>query len=69
MSLGLDPTLNFTGYYLDSTGVYHGFLSYDGTITEFDAPGAGTGSGQGTFSVNIGSDLVTAGYYMDSNIS
>src|SRR5579863_2680413 len=37
------------GEYVDSNGVYHGFLrSPAGVITTFDAPGAGTGSGQGT---------------------
>jgi hypothetical protein len=34
----------------DTSGVFHGFLrSPDGTITTFDAPGAGTAAGQDTF--------------------
>ena len=37
------------GEYLDSSNVWHGFLrDPDGTIHEFDAPGAGTGPHQGT---------------------
>jgi hypothetical protein len=38
------------GYYADASGVVHGFLrARDGTLLAFDAPGAGTGPGQGTF--------------------
>jgi hypothetical protein len=66
VSLGLDPILNFAGYYLDSNGVAHGFQNYDGNKSEFDAPGAGTAPGQGTFTANINFNG-TAGYYMDSN--
>jgi hypothetical protein len=37
-----------TGYYLDSSGVYHGFVrAATGTFTSFGAPGAGTHAGQG----------------------
>jgi hypothetical protein len=37
------------GTYIDTSGVYHGFLlDSGGTITILDAPGAGTGSGMGT---------------------
>src|SRR4029453_9026399 len=42
------------GHYIDSGGVGHGFLrDENGAITTFDAPGAGTGPGQGTFSFAI----------------
>ena len=56
------------GEYIDSNGVYHGFLrSPAGTITTFDAPGAGTGSGQGTFPFGINSALTIVGYYPDAS--
>src|SRR5580704_8021558 len=37
------------------------------TLTKFNAPGAGTGAGQGTESLAISSTGVLAGYYIDSN--
>jgi len=56
-----------TGYYLDSEGVYHGFQrTPTGTITSFDAPGAGTSSGQGTIAEDINTRGEVAGYYADS---
>jgi uncharacterized membrane protein len=36
------------------------------TFTEFDAPGAGTGSGQGTLAYQINSSSEVVGYYIDS---
>lgn len=51
-----------------TTSVYHGFLrAADGTITEFDAPGAGTGDTQGTQSATINSAGVITGSYVDDN--
>jgi hypothetical protein len=37
------------------------------SFTTFDAPGAGTGSGQGTFPVGINSSGEVAGYFFDTN--
>src|ERR1035438_5868225 len=37
------------------------------SIVKFDAPGAGTDSGQGTFGAAINSAGVVVGYYVDSN--
>ena len=38
------------GQYVDTNDVFHGFLrAPDGAIRTFDAPGAGTASGQGTY--------------------
>ena len=37
------------------------------TITTFDAPGAGTGSGQGTLAEGISAAGTTYGYYFDSS--
>ena len=36
------------------------------TYTIFNAPGAGTGSGQGTFSSSINKAGIITGYYRDS---
>jgi hypothetical protein len=50
--------------YIDGNGVSHGFLrSKHGDITTFDAPGAGTGNGQGTFpGSNNPRDAITGSY-------
>lgn len=57
-----------TGYYTDSNDVFHGFVrDPEGTITSFDAPGAGTGAYQGTFAGSIASDGTIAGSYTDAN--
>lgn len=59
------------GQYVDNSGVFHAFLrSPGGTITAFDAPGAGTGSGQGTyitFADGINPEGAISGGYLDSN--
>jgi hypothetical protein len=39
----------------------------DGTMTTFDAPGAGTGAGQGTNAVCINEAKVITGFYLDAN--
>jgi probable HAF family extracellular repeat protein len=45
-----------TGFYYDSDSVPHGYLRYpNGTITEFSAPGAGTGSYTGTVPASVNS--------------
>jgi hypothetical protein len=45
----INPEGAISGQYADNSGVFHGFLrSPDGTLTTFDAPGAGTSLGQGT---------------------
>jgi hypothetical protein len=47
--LGLNQFGAIAGIYSDANSVNHGFLrTPSGTITTFDAPGAGTASGQGT---------------------
>ncbi len=48
-NLGLNQLGAIAGIYSDANSVNHGFLrSADGKFTTFDAPGAGTGSYQGT---------------------
>jgi len=49
---GINPVGAIAGQYVDTNAVFHGFSrSPDGTITTFDAPGAGTSAGQGTLVV------------------
>jgi hypothetical protein len=65
---GLNPAGAITGLYVDASNIYHGFLrAPDGSFTTFDAPGAGTGSGQGTISNGINLEDAIAGYYIDAN--
>jgi hypothetical protein len=46
---GISVPGTITGNYVDASNVNHGFVpAHDGAITTFDAPGAGTGIGQGT---------------------
>jgi hypothetical protein len=42
-------------------------VSASGTITTFNAPGAGTTAATGTFSVSINDNGVIVGYYGDPN--
>jgi hypothetical protein len=63
----INPNGAIAGYYVDSSGVRHGFVrTKTGTITTFDVPGAGTGAGQGTFSYAISQTGAITGYYYDS---
>jgi hypothetical protein len=60
----INPRGEITGFYYDASSI-HGFLrSGDGTITTFDAPGAGTG---GTYASSINPAGAIAGYYYDTN--
>lgn len=72
-SAGINVWGSVAGTYIDANSVQHGFLrSPNGTITTFDAPGAGTSSYQGT---GCPSDCPTSlndfgaitGIYIDSN--
>jgi hypothetical protein len=57
-----------TGYYFDQNGAGHGYVrAPNGTIATFDAPGAGTGSGRGTFTWAINPAGTTAGTSQDNN--
>lgn len=50
------------GYYTNGDSVFHGFVrAASGAITTFDAPGAGTGSFQGTSAVSINAAGVIMG--------
>ena len=46
---GITPTGTIVGFYINASNVWHGFLrAPSGAITTLDAPGAGSGAGQGT---------------------
>ena len=54
--------------FFGTSGVSHGFLrAPDGTITTFDVPGAGTGSGQGTVAFAPNPAGAIAGYNIDAS--
>jgi hypothetical protein len=68
---GFSPGLNVWGAvtsgYLDENNVYHGYLrSPFGVFTDFDAPGAGKGSAQGTIPISMNDLGVITGFYLDS---
>jgi hypothetical protein len=53
---------------MDDAGVWHGFVrGIAGTITTFEAPGAGTSSHLGTLAVSINGSGTVTGYYLDAN--
>lgn len=72
-SSGLTQFGAIAGIYSDSNSVNHGFLrSPDGKLTTFDAPGAGTDSGEGTgcpsdCPVSLNDLGALTGIYIDSN--
>ena len=63
----INPAGAIAGYY-GVLGVVHGLLrAPNGTLTTFDAPGAGTGFGQGTFALDINPAGEIAGQYNDNS--
>ena len=62
----INPNGAITGFYTDSADALHSFVRDDnGVITTFDAPGAGTGAGQGTQSFAISPNGKITGFYFD----
>lgn len=62
------PSGVIAGYFNDGYNLNHGFLRTSaGGITTFDAPGAGTGSYQGTVVSGITPGGVVVGYYTPNN--
>ena len=55
------------GFYVDSSGVQHGFVDRDGRFTAINDPNAGTASGQGTNLGYINDFGDVTGSYTDSN--
>jgi hypothetical protein len=72
-TLGLNQLGAIAGIYSDSNNVNHGFLrSFEGKITIFDAPGAGTDAFEGTgcpsdCPVSLNDFGAITGIYIDSN--
>jgi hypothetical protein len=72
-ALGLNQSGAIAGIYSDANSVNHGFLrSREGKFTTFDAPGAGTSSGQGTgcpsdCSTSLNDEGQITGIYVDVN--
>jgi hypothetical protein len=65
---GMNPAGTVTGMLNDGFNVYRGFLrTKDGTVSIFDAPGAGTGAVQGTIPIGITPGGVIAGVYVGPN--
>src|SRR5215831_10969880 len=63
----INPNGAITGWATDSALVSHGFLrDRNGGFTTFDAPGAGTGAGQGTFPFAISFSGEITGFYIDA---
>src|ERR1700683_3518647 len=69
---GINPQGTVVGSYLDDGNVFHGYQCASGcgsprTLTQFNAPGAGTAANQGTITFSINPAGVTVGYYVDAN--
>src|SRR5437762_2142498 len=64
----LNPAGAIVGPMFDSNDAFHGYLrAPNGMITVFDVPGAGTGSGQGTYPTGINQAGTIQGFYVDSS--
>jgi hypothetical protein len=65
MPFAVDSNGDVTGTYIDANHAYHGFVrSADGTITEFDAPGAPTNvANRGTTALGINDSGQIVGIY------
>jgi hypothetical protein len=64
----LNPAGAITATSLDASNVFHGVLrAPDGTMTSFDAPGAGTGPGQGTVPFSFNPEGAIVGYCFDAS--
>lgn len=66
--VGLTPSGEIEGVFVDVNGVLHGFMrSNQGTFSTYDAPGAGTGAGQGTLPESNNTLDTITGQYIDGN--
>lgn len=65
----IDMVGRIAGNYTDAEIVTHGYLRDQfGNFTSFDAPGAGTSAGRGTFVAGLTAQgEITTGYYTDEN--
>jgi len=54
-----------TSLFIDGNGVFHGWLrTPDGKITRVDAPGAGTGSGEGSYTIAVNLEGAVVGGFI-----
>jgi hypothetical protein len=75
LSLGINPAGEISGVYIDANYVFHGYMrAADGTISNYDVPGAGTGAYQGTNACwyivcwgGINPAGTITGFYVDNN--
>ena len=66
----IDTTGNVTGVYIDANNAYHGFLrTADGTITEFDAPGASSAANRGTSPMAMNDAGEIVGFYTTGDLN
>ena len=68
--ININSAGDVTGVYLGASNfpLAHGFVrTANGTLTEFDAPGAGTDTTEGTFPSSINTAGAVAGTYIDAN--
>ncbi|HME89540.1 MAG TPA: hypothetical protein VKE30_10060 [Chthoniobacterales bacterium] len=66
--VGVTPTGEIEGVFVDPNGVLHGFVrSTQGTFRTYDIPAAGTGAGQGTLPESNNTQGAITGQYIDGN--
>ena len=66
--IGLNPEGALAGAIIDDNNVLHGyFRKPDGTFVVINAPGAGTGPGQGTDTDGVSASYFVSGLYADSS--
>jgi hypothetical protein len=67
IALGSDAQGVITGWYVDGSNVYHGFLrAPNGDIATIDVAGAGTSAGQGTFIGGMNLEGIATGFFVDA---
>lgn len=75
LSLGINPAGEISGVYIDANYVFHGYVrTPHGTMIDYDVPGAGTGTFQGTNACwfipclgGINPAGTITGFYVDKN--
>jgi len=65
---GLNPEGAISGWYVDASGAFHGYLrAPKGTVTTFNARGAGRGNFQGTVAMALNPERAVTGFYLDGS--
>ncbi len=63
----INDNSQIAGYYIDSSGVAHGFLYSGGTYVTIDDLSAGTSSGQGTYITGINDSGQISGHFINGS--